>query len=114
MIAIKTISRKIIFVGFCLLVICTLTQREALAHGGRTDSLGGHYDADNVSGLGVYHFHCGGNDAHLHDDGRCPYGFALPPNSPAASDGVYRPDAIKSPQKNNGLEASGIPDDVAQ
>lgn len=45
----------------------------AEAHPGRTDSNGGHHDNKNQSGLGSYHYHCGGNPAHLHDGGVCPY-----------------------------------------
>lgn len=43
------------------------------AHSGRTDSNGGHHDYKNVSGLGSYHYHCGGHPAHLHPNGKCPY-----------------------------------------
>ncbi len=43
------------------------------AHSGRTDSSGGHRDNKNKSGLGSYHYHCGGNPPHLHDNGVCPY-----------------------------------------
>lgn len=43
------------------------------AHSGRTDSSGGHRDNNNVSGLGYYHYHCGGYPAHLHSGGVCPY-----------------------------------------
>ena len=43
------------------------------AHSGRTDSSGGHHDYSNVSGLGSYHYHCGGYPAHLHPGGVCPY-----------------------------------------
>lgn len=43
------------------------------AHSGRTDASGGHHDNKNVSGLGSYHYHCGGNPAHLHNGGVCPY-----------------------------------------
>lgn len=43
------------------------------AHSGRTDSNGGHKDNKNVSGLGSYHYHCGGYPAHLHTNGVCPY-----------------------------------------
>ena len=46
---------------------------EAQAHGGRTDSQGGHRDNKNKSGLGSYHYHCGGYEAHLHPGGVCPY-----------------------------------------
>lgn len=42
-------------------------------HSGRTDSNGGHKDNKNVSGLGSYHYHCGGNPPHLHENGVCPY-----------------------------------------
>lgn len=43
------------------------------AHSGRTDSSGGHKDNKNKSGLGPYHYHCGGNPPHLHNNGVCPY-----------------------------------------
>lgn len=45
----------------------------AMAHSGRTDANGGHRDNKNVSGLGYYHYHCGGHPAHLHENGVCPY-----------------------------------------
>lgn len=44
-----------------------------IAHSGRTDSRGGHHDYKNKSGLGSYHYHCGGHSAHLHPNGICPY-----------------------------------------
>lgn len=43
------------------------------AHSGRTDAHGGHKDNKNKSGLGPYHYHCGGYPAHLHSNGVCPY-----------------------------------------
>ncbi len=43
------------------------------AHSGRTDANGGHRDNKNKSGLGSYHYHCGGHPAHLHTNGVCPY-----------------------------------------
>lgn len=48
----------------------------AEAHSGRTDSNGGHRDNKNKSGLGNYHYHCGGHEAHLHPNGVCPYNTA--------------------------------------
>lgn len=48
------------------------------AHSGRTDSSGGHKDNKNKSGLGSYHYHCGGNPAHLHTNGVCPYSSSSP------------------------------------
>lgn len=57
------------------------------AHSGRTDSSGGHRDNKNKSGLGSYHYHCGGHPAHLHDGGVCPYtgGGKTTSNSSATS-----------------------------
>ena len=43
------------------------------AHSGRTDSSGGHCDNKNKSCLGSYHYHCGGYQAHLHNNGVYPY-----------------------------------------
>ena len=47
------------------------------AHSGRTDSRGGHKDNKNASGLGSYHYHCGGHPAHLHENGVCPYSVTV-------------------------------------
>ena len=54
-----------------VLVISSLTI--SYAHSGRTDGAGGHKDKNNKSGLGSYHYHCGGYPAHLHENGYCPY-----------------------------------------
>lgn len=65
-------SKKIVIViSICILLgtICNIT----FAHSGRTDSNGGHKDNKNKSGLGSYHYHCGGHPAHLHTNGVCPY-----------------------------------------
>lgn len=52
---------------------CLLLCSPVYAHSGRTDSSGGHRDNKNASGLGPYHYHCGGHPAHLHPNGVCPY-----------------------------------------
>jgi len=59
-----------------LLLLATVLT--AYAHSGRTDSNGGHKDNNNVSGLGSYHYHCGGNPPHLHTGGVCPYSSTQP------------------------------------
>lgn len=63
--------------AFCrLLALClvlTALPTSAFAHSGRTDARGGHRDNKNKSGLGSYHFHCGGFPAHLHPGSICPY-----------------------------------------
>jgi len=56
------------------------------AHSGRTDSSGGHKDNKNKSGLGSYHYHCGGYPAHLHKDGKCPYSSSSTTSSKKTSD----------------------------
>lgn len=61
--------------AFSILTICLMIMVLSLssfAHGGRTDSSGGHKDK-NKSGLGGYHYHYGGYPAHLHNGGVCPY-----------------------------------------
>lgn len=55
-------------VAFLLLLVCFCTV--ALAHSGRTDGQGGHYDHST----GEYHFHHG-YPAHQHINGECPYDF---------------------------------------
>lgn len=63
---------KIISILLIALIII-LIGINADAHSGRTDSSGGHKDNKNKSGLGSYHYHCGGYQAHLHTNGVCPY-----------------------------------------
>jgi hypothetical protein len=62
-------NTKKISILFIILLVLPLI----LAHSGRTDSRGGHRDNQNKSGLGSYHYHCGGHPPHLHDGGVCPY-----------------------------------------
>lgn len=57
----KGVVRSISICVFLILIImCNIT----FAHSGRTDSNGGHRDNKNKSGLGSYHYHCGGHPAH--------------------------------------------------
>lgn len=58
-----------------LLIILTILSIgvNVYSHSGKTDSNGGHKDNQNKSGLGSYHYHCGGHPAHLHTNGICPY-----------------------------------------
>lgn len=78
-------------------IMCTGT---AFAHSGRTDSSGGHRDNKNASGLGYYHYHCGGHPAHLHPNGICPYASGYSDSSGSGSSytpGTPAPD----PNRNN-------------
>lgn len=67
-------TRKLLLISFFLFIFSTT----ALAHPGRTDGSGGHKDNKNKSGLGSYHYHCGGYPAHLHRNGYCPYRDVFP------------------------------------
>lgn len=94
--AIKRIT-AVLFVSLTLIVafpteIGTLSIT-AEAHGGRTDSNGGHRDTKNASGLGSYHYHHG-YPAHLHTNGICPYenGYMESSDSSASSSSVYMDD----------------------
>lgn len=69
----RCISKLFIVIVIMIMSVCT-----AFAHSGRTDSSGGHRDNNNKSGLGSYHYHCGGYPAHLHSNGYCPYTDTLP------------------------------------
>ena len=68
----RKIKKKLISIFLVILTIISIGVN-AYAHSGKTDSNGGHRDNENKSGLGSYHYHCGGNPAHLHTNGVCPY-----------------------------------------
>lgn len=65
----KYLKKVLIVLG----ILAMLFSNAVYAHSGRTDANGGHKDNKNKSGLGSYHYHCGGHPAHLHTNGVCPY-----------------------------------------
>lgn len=71
------------------------------AHSGRTDSNGGHHDYKNVSGLGSYHYHCGGYPAHLHTNGKCPYASSTSTGSSSSNSSSTRSSSTKTQIKLN-------------
>ncbi len=71
-------------VGIILLAFAIIPAT-LFAHSGRTDSNGGHKDNKNKSGLGSYHYHCGGHPAHLHKNGVCPYSTSTASTSTAST-----------------------------
>ena len=84
-----------------LLVFCLLFSSICFAHSGRTDSSGGHKDNKNASGLGSYHYHCGGYPAHLHTGGVCPYtGGGSISSSSTSSSSSSSSTTTKTVQKN--------------
>lgn len=64
-------SKRIASLGLAIAI--SISSSAAIGHPGKTDSSGGHRDNKNKSGLGSYHYHCGGHSAHLHKNGVCPY-----------------------------------------
>lgn len=66
-------KRKISYVLIICISLLSMFSFMSFAHSGRTDSSGGHHDYKNKSGLGSYHYHCGGYPPHLHQNGVCPY-----------------------------------------
>lgn len=67
------INKKKVVSILLISISIILLGANTYAHSGRTDSSGGHRDKKNKSGLGGYHYHCGGYPAHLHENGVCPY-----------------------------------------
>lgn len=77
-----------------IVLVCLLSFPVSIfGHSGRTDSSGGHHDYKNKSGLGSYHYHCGGNPPHLHEGGVCPYGGG----NAATSDGTTKSASAYTP-----------------
>jgi len=73
----KRVYRSFVAI-LCLVALLVTATFTAFAHSGRTDSSGGHKDKKNKSGLGPYHYHCGGYPAHLHTDGWCRFTDIFP------------------------------------
>lgn len=73
----KTSTRRIVAL-FTVILLAISMLITVVAHSGRTDSSGGHKDNKNKSGLGSYHYHCGGYPAHKHSNGYCPYTDVFP------------------------------------
>ena len=63
-------NKKAILCFAIIILIAVLLPLSALAHSGKTDSNGGHYDSDT----GEYHYHHG-YPAHQHTGGKCPYDY---------------------------------------
>lgn len=84
----------ILIIVSSMIFICA----NSYAHSGRTDSSGGHKDNKNKSGLGYYHYHCGGHSAHLHKNVVCPYSKSSSKTSKSTSTTKKE---LSSTQKNN-------------
>ena len=90
---------KIVSILLILLSFISI-QINTYGHSGRTDTNGGHKDNKNKSGLGSYHYHCGGHPAHLHANGVCPY------TSSSQSNKNSRSNSSSSSSKNSNPSSS--------
>ena len=91
---------------FSIITICLMIlslSLSAFAHSGRTDSSGGHKDNKNKSGLGSYHYHCGGHPAHLHEDGVCPYKQSFAPKASSNNNIISDGTVTKSKEKSENV-----------
>lgn len=86
-------NKKVLLTITLLLLISLACVFNVFAHKGRTNGDGGHRDFNNVSGLGSYHYHCGGYPAHLHTNGDCPY------TSYSSSGSSYKSSILESARK---------------
>ena len=62
--------KKVLYCVVAVLLLCAALVIPSMAHSGKTDSNGGHYD----STTGQYHYHHG-YPAHQHTGGKCPYDY---------------------------------------
>lgn len=97
--------RKLL-ISILMMTIILCLSLSTFAHSGRTDSNGGHKDNKNVSGLGNYHYHCGGNPPHLHTNGVCPYSSSKATksnssNSNSSSSGASNKSSSSSTSKSS-------------
>lgn len=99
-----------VLIGFtCVSVAVPDVALSVEAHSGRTDASGGYKDNKNASGLGSYHYHCGGHPAHLHPNGVCPYAVGSVQEAPAAQQetGVaVQAQAAAQPSAQSGVQQS--------
>lgn len=91
---------SILIAALCIISIGLNTY----AHSGRTDASGGHKDNKNKSGLGSYHYHCGGHPAHLHTNGVCPYSSSKKSTSSSSSN----KSTTKSTKKSTNTKSTNV------
>lgn len=89
------------------ILVFLFTTSFATAHRGRTDAQGGHYDYENESGLGSYHYHHG-YSAHLHENGVCPYETATTPEPTQTAPEQQQPEQqpLLEPVSEEGIDYS--------
>lgn len=97
---------KILRLSVSVIIILLSLQTVLFAHSGRTDANGGHKDNKNKSGLGSYHYHCGGNPPHLHENGICPYKSSSSNNTSSSNSSKTNSSKSSNSSKSNLKETS--------
>lgn len=92
---------KILRLSVLVIIILLSLQTVLFAHSGRTDANGGHKDNKNKSGLGSYHYHCGGNPPHLHENGICPYKSSSSNNTSSSNSNKTNSSKSSNSSKSN-------------
>ena len=108
----KKYIKKIVSVLIIILSILSI-QISVYSHSGRTDANGGHKDNKNKSGLGSYHYHCGGHPAHLHPNGVCPYSSSSQSSTSSSSSGSSSTSGSSSSSSSSSKTTTSIPRTIA-
>ena len=108
----KKYIKKIVSVLIVILSILSI-QISVYSHSGRTDANGGHKDNQNKSGLGSYHYHCGGNPAHLHPNGVCPYSSSSQSSTSSSSSGSSSTSGSSSSSSSSSKTTTSVPSTIA-
>ena len=109
----KKYIQKIVSILIIILTILSI-QINVYSHSGRTDANGGHRDNKNKSGLGSYHYHCGGHPAHLHPNGVCPYSSSgkSSTSGSSSSSGTSSSSSSTSSSSSNSKTTTSIPSTI--
>ena len=109
----KKYIQKIVSILIIILTILSI-KINVYSHSGRTDANGGHRDNKNKSGLGSYHYHCGGHPAHLHPNGVCPYSSSgrSSTSSSSSSSGSSSSSSSTSSSSSNSKTTTSIPSTI--
>ena len=108
----KKYIKKIVSALIIILSILSI-QISVYSHSGRTDANGGHKDNQNKSGLGSYHYHCGGHPAHLHPNGVCPYSSSSQSSTSSSSSGSSSTSGSSSSSSSSSKTTTSVPSTIA-
>lgn len=108
----KKYIKKIVSALIIILLILSI-QISVYSHSGRTDANGGHRDNKNKSGLGSYHYHCGGHPAHLHPNGVCPYSSFGQSSTSSSSSGSSSTSGSSSSSSSSSKTTTSAPSTIA-